>query len=78
MRSTCASTVISATCRRYVDLPAMLGPVMSAKLEHSACRTDWSSGHISIQAEGVTALLPSTAQVGVVGRELEARLRLLQ
>ena len=36
MRSTCASTVISATCRRYVDLPVMLGPVISAKLEHSA------------------------------------------
>ena len=32
----CAMMAISATWRRYVDLPAMLGPAMVWKLEQSA------------------------------------------
>lgn len=37
----CAMTAISATCRRWVDLPAMLGPLMMWKLEQSA--QEWKS-----------------------------------
>ena len=49
---TCASSTISATCRRYVDLPAMFGPVST---------TIWRSAAVERRVVGHEAALAQRA-----------------
>lgn len=79
--STCASMTISATCLRYVDLPAMFGPVRSEKLEHSArCAMFHAQAAMPCKlnvCQGSKQQCPTT-EVGVIRHKLEAGLRVLQ